>query len=480
MNHPDIKAGAALDEISRAINALLDRNRQDLAQKLAVNAVRRFPESAVLAKLLEKTLSCGADIALVGRIYSEVLRSPDAYPGHYYNLGMFYKRAGDIAGMKRAFSDFLRLPGRAELIHTYIACCTLDKYGQAFETAERIIGAPGRENVLSRLWNPWGDRSSSAPADFFSDRLARLARASIKKELEHYRTFFRGVLIFNTGDNGAALREFEKLPDLPPKRYGWMHFPEGWARLYACDYRRALAAFRRSAMSAMSRIPSLGRIAEIHICTGRPALGFAGLRKALETAPARELPGLHAWDGEMRLFTGDYKAAVKALTAGAKLGDDVAFCWRGAAYAKLGRFKEALEDLDKAVKLFPTDMEARVWRGETLRLAGKYGPALEDLDHVIAARPGYDWAYFNRALVRHALGDNTGMKEDFNRIDGVMIRFLTARLNSGKRKADGADRMRRILEEGCSLAMGNRRDDRYYYPIWMGNSRRRPTRRPRG
>jgi tetratricopeptide (TPR) repeat protein len=492
MDHPDIKAAAALTRDGRAaalgaawaaiavsVNSLLDRNRQDLAQKLASTAVRRFPDSQALADLLEKVMSSVGDIAQVEKIYGEVLRAPRAYPGHYYHLGMIYKRAGDLAKMKRVFSDLLRRSGRAELIHTYIAACTLDRYGLAFETAERILVSPGRENVLSRLWNPWGDRSNASPAGFFSGRLARLKRAAIKKELEHYRTFFRGVLLFNAGRNESALREFGRLPDLPPERYGWIRFPEGWARLYACDYRGALDAFRQSAKSEMSRIPSMGRIAEIHICTGRPALGFAELRKALKTAPVREIPGLYAWEGEMRLFTGDYRAALKALTEGARLGDDVAFCWRGAAYAKLGRFKEALADLDKAVKLFPTDLEARVWRGETLRLSGKYRRALEDLDRVIASRGNYMWAYFNRALVRHALGDNKGMKEDFDKIDGDVIRFLEKELHAGGQETAGPARMRRLLEEGCRLAMGNRRDDEYYYPIWMRNGRlERPRRGP--
>ncbi|MDP2865725.1 MAG: tetratricopeptide repeat protein [Elusimicrobiota bacterium] len=484
MKHSDIKTaaalprngraaspGAALTAIAGSINGLLDHNRQDLAQKLAVTAVRMFPESPVLPNLLEKAMSCVMDLARVEKIYGAVLKSPRACPGHYYHLAMLYKRGGDLANMKRVFSDLLRRRGRAELIHIYIAACTLDKYGLAFETAERIIESPGRENVLSRLWNPWGDRSSACPAGFFPGRLARLERAAIKKELEHYRTFFRGVLLFNAGRNAAALREFGRLPDLPPGRYGWMRFPEGWARLYACDYRGALDAFRQSAKSEMSRVPSMGRMAEIHICTGRAALGFTELRKALKTAPVRELPGLHAWEGEMRLFTGDYRAALKALTKGAKLGDDVAFCWRGAAYAKLGSIKKALADLDKAVKLFPTDMEARVWRGEALRLAGKYSLALADLDRVIAARGNYMWAYFNRALVRHALGDNKGMKEDFDKIDGTVIRFLERELPAGGEGPAGPARMRRLLEEGCRLAMGNRRDDEYYYPIWMGNSR---------
>jgi len=483
MDRPDIRSAASLSRKGRAsqgaaltavvgrINVLLDHNRQDLAQKLAVTAVRRFPDSHELASLLEKAVSCVADIALAEKIYGEVLRSPRACPAHRYHLAMFCKRAGDIGKMKRVFSDLLRCRDRADLIHTYIAACTLDRYDIAFVTAERIIGSPGRENVLSRLWNPWGDRSSACPAGFFPDRLARLARARIRKELEHYRTFFRGVLLFNSGRNDAALREFGRLPELAPERYGWMRFPEGWARLYARDYRGALEAFRQSARSEMSRIPSMGRIAEIHICTGRTARGFAELRNALKAAPVREIPGLHSWEGELRLFTGDYRAALTALTKGAELGDDVAFCWRGAAYAKLGRFKEALADLDKAVKLFPTDLEARVWRGEALRLAGRYSQALEELDRVIESHSGYMWARFNRALVRHSLGDYLGMKEDFDKINGPVIRFLERKLPAGDKGSAGPARMLRLLEEGCRLAMGNRRDDEYYYPIWMGNGR---------
>ena len=461
------KKGTALSEMARAVNSLLDKNQPELARKLAFAAVCKFPENKILADLLEKALSSVTDIKLIEKIYNRVFKYKDVCPANYYHLGMFYKRVRDFNKMKRVFVKFLRFRKRADIIHTYIAYCTLDKYDLAFETAENIIDAPMHDRVLSRLWNPWGDRASAMPKIFFIDRLNALKRAKIRKKFEHYRVFFRAALLFYNNRREEAIREFKKMPKLSPERYGWMHFPIGWTYLYSCKFQSALNEFKQSVKSEVSRIPSMGRIGEIYICTGSFAKGFDEFAKALKVAAFEETAGLITWKGQMHLFTGDYKTAVKLLGKGAELGDDVAFCWRGAAYARMGRLKQALNDLDKAIKLFPTDLEARVWRAEVLRLSGKYEQSLKDINIVIAADDKYVWAYFNRALIRSAMNDYKGMKEDFEKIDGNIIQFIENKLFAGKKPAS-MERMLKVLEEGCKVAMGNRRNDKYFYPIWMG------------
>ncbi|MDO8805553.1 MAG: tetratricopeptide repeat protein [Elusimicrobiota bacterium] len=453
-----------ISSISVCANRLAAGGRQLQAEKLALDAIKKAPGSQELAKLLEKILSQSADPARAEEAYAGILGLPGLCPDNYYHLAMFHKRRGDYPGMRRALGRLLAAGAGADPVNRYIACCTLDRFSQAFETAESFIGSGRREPVLSRLWHPWGDRSDTLPPGFLADRLAALERARLGKKLEPYRSFFRGALLLLLGRNAESAAEFGRLaarPDLPDPRYGWMFFPAGWASLYACDYGSALRMFSRSARSPVSRSTSLGRIAEIYICTGRAGKGFQQLKKAFSTAAFGELPGLHSWEGQMRLFTGAYKAALKALTKGLALGDDVAFCWRGAALTLLGRRKEALRDLDRAVELFPTDAEAGVWRAETLRLEGRLAEALRDLDGIIASKGSRTWARVNRALVREALGDKAGMTEDFNALSPEVRKFLQSR-TAGSRRT-----VKRMLEEACRRAMGNRRDDKYFFPVWM-------------
>lgn len=451
-----------LSEIAECAERLTGAGRLRQAEKLLLGAVAKAPGSPVLAKLLERTLSL--DPGRAEKLYAGLLGLPGLCPDNLYHLAMFRKRRGDDAGMRLALARLLDAGAAADPVHTYIACCTLDRFDRAFRTAEELIASGRRDPALSRLWNPWGDRSGVQPRGFLEARLAALERARLDRGLEHYRAFFRGALLFLLGRNAGACAEFDRLAarrGLGGRRYGWMFFPAGWARLYACDYGRALRMFRRSVRSPVSRSASLGRLAEIQICTGRPRPGFLQFKKALESAAFGEQAGLRSWEGQMKLFTGDYAGAAKSLTAGLKRGDDAAYCWRGAALALLGRRAEALRDLDRAVELFPTDAEAGTWRAETLRLEGRHGEALRELDRV-AALPGGGrvWAAVNRALVRAALGDRAGMLRDFSALPAEVRKFLRGRGGPGRPVKD-------LLEDACRLAMGNRRDDRYFFPIWM-------------
>lgn len=459
---PPKKRGYALAAVEKAVNGLLARGRADLACRLALTSALRLPGSPVLARLLEKALSCAADPALAEKAYEKLLAMPGVYPGNYYWLAMFHKRAGDYPGMKKAFEGFLRTRGASEPLHAYIACCTLDRYEEAFRAAEEVLDAPPPDAVLSRLWNPWGDRSHAMPPGFLQSRLANLRKAEISPELEHYRVFLRGDLLHYTGDHSGALRAFDRLPGLPPERYGWMRFPAGLAALSLADFRRAVQEFSVSEKAEVSRVTSMGRLAEVFFCTGRAAAGLRKIRGAQRLSPLWARAGLLTWEGQLLLFTGRYRAALKPLTEGGRLGDDVAWGWRGAALLKLGRLGRALADLDRAVELFPTDQEARLWRAEARRAAGRPAEALADIETVL--RHGRsDWAWINRALLKADAGDEKGMKADFLRVDPEMRRFLA-------RRAGGS--VRHMLQKAGELALGDRREDKYFRRIWLGRPAR--------
>lgn len=455
MNAAPGKTGYALAAAERAVERLLAAGRAAGACRLALASAKKLPGSPVLGKLLEKALSCAGDPAAAEKIYAGLLALPGVYPGNYYWLAMFRKRAGDYPGMKKAFEGFLAARGKSEPLHAYIACCTLDRYGEAFAAAEEVLDAPPPDAVLSRLWNPWGDRSSSMPAGFLQSRQARLEKARVPGELEHYRAFLRGALLYYSGDYKGALRAFGRPPALKKERYGWMRLPAGLAALYLCDFRRAEKEFSIAEKAAVSRVTAMGRLAEVLACTGRSAAAFKKIRAAQAVSPLWARAGLLAWEGQLLLFTGKYKESLAPLSEGGRLGDDAAWCWRGAALLKLGRLKEALADLDRAVELFPTDWEAHVWRAEALRAAGRGREALADIEAVLAHGPN-NWAYILRALLSGDAGDGKGMLADFRRVDPELRRALS-----------GGGGPRGALERAGRLALGGRRDEKYFNSIWL-------------
>ncbi|MEW5906047.1 MAG: tetratricopeptide repeat protein [Elusimicrobiota bacterium] len=456
-----------LGSLEKAADGLIAAGRSADAVRLAFAAAMKVPGSSRAARALERTLSRAADVRTAESLYARLLATGRASSDHHYSLAMFRKRAGDHAGMRAAFEGLLAAPGGAPDIHRYIAFCSLDRYAEAFAAAERISASPPPgEPVLSRLWNPWGDRSTSLPAGFMPARLSALRRASLPAELENYRPFLAGAMLLYMGKPGEALREFSRLRPFRGGSRGWTRFPEGWAALRLRLFGRARDAFSRAAASPISRIQALGRLAEVEICSGRRARGFSLFDKAMREAHFSQLPGLRAWKGQMLLFTGRCAEAEKLLAGAGRDGDDAAWCWRGAALARLGRLREALSELDRAVRLFPTDIEALVWRGEVLRLMGRYRDCAAEQSAVLRKTPGYPWALVNRGLCRLALGDGAGAAEDFRALDAEMKEFLerTVKKAAGESRAERAGRM---LEAACRLAMGDRRDDLYFRGVWM-------------
>jgi len=76
--------------------------------------------------------------------------------------------------------------------------------------------------------------------------------------------------------------------------------------------------------------------------------------------------------------------------------DPEAFNQRGAAYARLGRFSEAVADFTKAVSLDPDFAPAYNNRGLAQRQTGRNDAAMQDFSRAIQANPNYAPAYLAR------------------------------------------------------------------------------------
>ncbi len=88
---------------------------------------------------------------------------------------------------------------------------------------------------------------------------------------------------------------------------------------------------------------------------------------------------------------------------------------RGALLARLNQPKAAIEDLNRAVQLYPEYPAIYNNRGSTLLTLGLAREAIKDFDRAIVLAPGYVAAYNNRAGARLLLGQHDGAIADFTR-----------------------------------------------------------------
>lgn len=145
------------------------------------------------------------------------------------------------------------------------------------------------------------------------------------------------------------------------------------------------------------------------------------------TAARAEISDLRARDAAMALARGDSAAAVEHYTAlldgendmpddrRATLLND-----RAVAYVRLGKTREAIDDYNKAVTLFPEYAAVYNNRGNLLMALGLYDEALKDFDRAIALAPGYAAAYNNRAGARFRLGQASEAIRDYTQAVKLM------------------------------------------------------------
>jgi tetratricopeptide (TPR) repeat protein len=160
----------------------------------------------------------------------------------------------------------------------------------------------------------------------------------------------------------------------------------GFAYLQLRDYPRAVAdldeALRLNpgyANAALNRGVALRALGG----RGAPApVGVAAKAEPKPPAPQRAAQAHHQRGRELSA-RGDFQAAVVELTEALKLKPDfpLALNARGFAYLQLKAYKQAIADLDEAVRL----------------------------------EGGYSNAYFNRSAARRALGDVAGAAADLRR-----------------------------------------------------------------
>ena len=88
---------------------------------------------------------------------------------------------------------------------------------------------------------------------------------------------------------------------------------------------------------------------------------------------------------------------------------------RGQAHQSVGRYDDALADLNHAIDLAPHLAWPRGCRGATYRLMGRYDEALADFNHAIELDPGSAWDLAQRGETYRLMGHSDEALADLNR-----------------------------------------------------------------
>ena len=130
---------------------------------------------------------------------------------------------------------------------------------------------------------------------------------------------------------------------------------------------------------------------------------------------------------------GNYRQAIEDLNRAIEIKPDyvMAYTSRGVAYIYLGNYRQAIEDLNRVIAIRPSYAEAYNNRGAAYKGFGNYRQAIEDFNKAIEIRPNYPEAYLNRGLAYGGLGNYRQAIEDLNRVIAIRPNYPEAYLNRG-------------------------------------------------
>lgn len=327
------------------------------------------------------------------------------------------------------------------------------KYKKAFEVGERILNSGTTLQDLRVFWHPWNPDKLK---DVFKEHIKILERMVKEKPETPWAGYYLAML-------QDVKFEFDPLVLSSGKRYGWMQFKVAHKYLGWSQFQRALAQFKIALRYKPVDWRIHGFLAETYLCLRRRREAFRELERAKAVVPIEEATQVLAWKGAFHLWIGNYASALRVLDDACEQGALWAFCWRGGAKIKLGRCRSALEDLNKAIKLYPGDREAYVWRGEAKRELGLYPEALRDLNR----KPVMMWALLNRALVKASLKDYEGMERDLGAIPEDKLNYFKRKIGLNLDRRLNLKEKKSLLEAGLRLGRGYRHNNQYGHAMWQ-------------
>ena len=261
------------------------------------------------------------------------------------------------------------------------------------------------------------------------DEALAQAQAAVRVDPRHQEALLiRGMAWEGKGDTVKALADYEAALAVGP--YGPAFHNRALLRSTAGDHERALADFRaaqqaspdnpESAYGAALELESLDRYPEALVAYDQ-ALAIDPIHYSVLHDKLQLLEHLQRWDaaeaalgvlikaypkdaatrvaqGSHWLARGERDKALAAFTLATRLDPDMADAWwnRGVTLRGDGKFKQALEALDRAVLLTPANAELLADRGLARWFDGDKG-AMVDFDAALKVDPKSVYALYSRA-----------------------------------------------------------------------------------
>ena len=181
-----------------------------------------------------------------------------------------------------------------------------------------------------------------------------------------------------------------------------------------------------------------------------------GYWEEIEPEPGRkEYAVLLGYRANCNLFLGKYKETIQDFDRAIELDLNFATAYtnRGNAKLNLGEYEGAIEDYDRAIELDPKYALAYTNRGAMKYYLGENEGAIEDLDLAIELDPKYALSYANRGAVKDGLGDHEGAIEDYDRAIELYPKYALAYSNRGNAKYELGDYEGAIEDYDCAIEL---------------------------
>jgi tetratricopeptide (TPR) repeat protein len=190
-------------------------------------------------------------------------------------------------------------------------------------------------------------------------------------------------------------------------RMAQLQWQSGTAEKAVATYREAIAIWREVG-NVRAEANALIELGDIYRALEEYDSSVVAATEALQVMPgdprahiARAAANWHR--GQLQAAIGDYAGA---LEADPRLA--AAYSGRGQVLAEVGRFEEALQDLDRALELASGDLMltsySRIGRGVAYAGLGRHSRALEEFQASLDLTPANAWTYYNRARAYESMG----------------------------------------------------------------------------
>ncbi|MBI5210520.1 MAG: tetratricopeptide repeat protein [Elusimicrobia bacterium] len=391
------------------------------------------------------------------RCLEEGLERRPRDPELLFGVGAARLRAEQRGPTLAAFRRYLESgpePGPQGPRRRFLALMALGDFGKAFEAADEALGcwdAAGDQELFFESW--MGSAAHPHSDSFHLERLGELEAAAPGSP---WPWFYRGWLLCRLKRVREGLAALDNVLEFDVKRYGWMRWEAGVRRLQLGHLDDAAADFAAVTESRPTAWWARCHLAETYLCLGEDGRALRAFERALAASPKAAEGHILTWRGAVLLWLGRYEEAVRDLDLALARGCGMAACWRGGAAMLLGRFEPARADLDRAVAACAGDAEALTFRGELKRRLGLRDEAQEDLLKVLGFCSNV-WAHVNLALLHAGAEDWAGMWRCLESVPSEMLDAAARRLGKPgwKRTDEGA--ACRVLETVLDMAAGIRR-----------------------